>query len=1037
MRKSVGLLLAGSALSLVGVMPAFAMVGAGQAQTSETVPASAKSAPQVSEVREEEGAEVVVTGSHIEGVNPAGMLPVTVIDQSDVAATGADTGDDLFRAVSQAGDVGFNESRTSGNLTDSRGDVASINIRNLGTGNTLVLLNGRRMVEHPGTQVENLVRVQTVNVNEIPVSAIRRVEILRDGAAAVYGADAVAGVVNIVLDKRYDGLNVTARYGFSEGTDHYRLTSTFKWGTTFNEGRTNLTLFGSVYTSSPMLASERDYSRSSDQRPRVVGTPFEGDVDFDLRSNTNAWPWLVLVQPRTVRQGTTAITNSLGQFHVVPVQNGCTGSSIIAGGNCLRSGLQSSTVSRNLYWNDSADRWLIGGRDRYNLFSTLEHEFSENLEGFAEFNYYRADYRGQRNRVGTTSASMIAIPANSYWNPFGPLTLANGSPNPNRLPGLTLATVPAQGLDVYLRTYTPVDVGPRPYTVKDNTYRFVGGLRGRVAGFDWESAAVYSEARKQDISHREISKTLFQKALARTTPDAYNPFNGSSATFPEGPDALPSADLTSFLVSTTRASKSSLASFDFKLSRPDLVELPGGRVGVALGTEWRRETYSDDRGERINGKIKYEDMFGRTDGNSDSDIMGSQPLPNTAADREVASAFVELAVPLISPSMRIPLVHAIDLQLAGRTEHYSDFGWIAKPKVAASWEVLPGFLLRGSWSQSFRAPDLAQVSNADSQASGGYQDYYRCEADKRAGRIPNFGTCARSTTLVNYRANADLLPEDAETFSYGAVFRPKLPSGWGRLSLTLDYWRVHQINSIGIFGATNHIAYDYLLRMRGSSNAAVVRDEVTPEQLVTFEGTGLTPLGSIIEVYDSFMNLQPETIEGLDITASYDIRGTALGNFSLRFNAAHLLKYDQTPSAMAQELLDAQASGEIDSQFLVPGTGDLLRENGRPRWRLNGSLTWRMGQTVLGVSASHISSVEQTGARLPDLTLFQVSSWTTANAYVGYDFKKGDLKGLGVRVGVNNIAGREPPMAASDIGYLGALHNSVGRHFYAQVSKSF
>lgn len=88
----------------------------------------------------------------------------------------------------------------------------------------------------------------------------------------------------------------------------------------------------------------------------------------------------------------------------------------------------------------------------------------------------------------------------------------------------------------------------------------------------------------------------------------------------------------------------------------------------------------------------------------------------------------------------------------------------------------------------------------------------------------------------------------------------------------LDYWRVHQINSIGLFGATNHAALDYLLRLRGSSNPAVIRDEVTPEQLATFDGTGLEPVGSMVEIFDSFMNLQPETIEGLDITARYDVR---------------------------------------------------------------------------------------------------------------------------------------------------------------------
>ena len=984
---------------------------------------------------ENESADIVVVGSHIEGANPSGLLPVTKVDEDEIAATGADTGDDLFRAVAQAGDVEFNESRMSGNLTDSRGDVASINIRGLGVGSTLVLLNGRRMVKHPGAQVDgNLVRVQTTNINEIPVSAIRRFEILGGGSAAIYGADAVAGVLNIVLDSRYKGLNLSARYGFSEDTGHHRFSSSFKWGASLNDGRTNVTLFGSYYKATPMRAVERDYAANADLRPFVEGTPFEGDLNFDGRTNRNAWAWMVLVDPRTVRQGTTALTNSLGQFHIVPTQVGCAGSSVMDGGNCLKTGFQ---TERSLYWNWNDQRYLVGGRERYNLFGTLEHEFSSNLKAFAELNYYRADFNSQRGRAGTGVAEMIRIPAYNYWNPFGPVTFPDGSPNPNRLPGLTLATVPAEGLDVYLRTYTPVDVGPRPFTVKDETYRVVGGLRGRVGRFDWESGLVYSEAHKRDISHAEISKTLFQQALARWTPDAYNPFNGSDAVDPSGPDTLPSQDLTSFLVSNTRASRSSLASWDARLSTPDLFQLPAGPVGIALGTEWRRETFADNRGDRINGTIKFEDMFGRTDGNSDSDIVGSQPLPNTAARRNVIAAYAELAIPFISPSMGMPFIRAIDMQLAGRVERYSDFGWIAKPKVAASWEFFPGLMARASWSQTFRAPDLAQVSNADSQASSTYTDYYRCEADKRAGRIVDFGSCQRPMALTSYRANADLLAEDAETFSYGVVVQPRLPRGWGRLTLTADYWRVHQINAIGLFGASKHIQLDYLLRMRGSHNPAVVRDEVTPEQLATFAGTGLEPVGSIIEVYDSFMNLQPERIEGLDLTARYDLAGTPLGNFSVRLNGAYLLRYDQEPAAMAQELLDAQASGEIDSQFLVPGTGDLVRQNGRPRWRVTGSLTWRKGPVLAGASARYVSSVEQTGARLSDLTLWQVDAWTTVNAFINYSFRRGGLKGTNIRFGVNNIANKAPPLAAASVGYLGLLHDPIGRHFYGQIAKSF
>jgi outer membrane receptor protein involved in Fe transport len=171
---------------------------------------SASGAATGSAAKKAETEEIVVVGSRIEGAKISGALPISVLGEDRILATGSVSGDDLFRSLPQAGDVQFQEARTTGNLNDARGDNASINLRSVGTGNTLVLLNGRRMILTPGTQTENFVPVQTVNTNSIPVGATRRVEVLRDGAAAIYGADAVAGVVNVVLDNKFTGLRAMA-----------------------------------------------------------------------------------------------------------------------------------------------------------------------------------------------------------------------------------------------------------------------------------------------------------------------------------------------------------------------------------------------------------------------------------------------------------------------------------------------------------------------------------------------------------------------------------------------------------------------------------------------------------------------------------------------------------------------------------------------------------------------------------------------------------------------------------------------------------
>ncbi len=181
--------------------------------------------------------EIVVTGSHIQGAAAAGVLPVTVRSSEDIAAVGVLTADQLIASLPQAGGQNFNNEQQGPN--QARGDVASANLRGLGSGNTLVLLNGRRMVMHPTTQQEDGVPVQIVNVNTIAPSAVSRLELLRDGAAAIYGADATAGVLNYVLDSDFEGLQIGGRYGFSEGTDFDETSFDVKSGFSLNEGRTS------------------------------------------------------------------------------------------------------------------------------------------------------------------------------------------------------------------------------------------------------------------------------------------------------------------------------------------------------------------------------------------------------------------------------------------------------------------------------------------------------------------------------------------------------------------------------------------------------------------------------------------------------------------------------------------------------------------------------------------------------------------------------------------------------------------------------
>ncbi|HEY0113104.1 MAG TPA: TonB-dependent receptor [Allosphingosinicella sp.] len=1014
MRKTSYLLCAGVSL--------LASAAAAQTTTPPATPPVTDSTNDDTKADPDAEEEIVVVGTQIRGAQPTGTLPVTVVDQDRIDATGSVSGDDLFRSIPQAGDVQFQEARTTGNLNDARGDNSSINLRSLGTGNTLVLLNGRRMVPTPGTQTENFVPVQTVNTNALPVGATRRVEVLREGAGAIYGADAVAGVVNVVLDDRYDGLRLDARYGFADGTEE--ATGAFKAGTRLGDN-TRVMLFGSYTHRTPLFASERDFTASEDHRPRLVGTPFEGSTAFDNRSTSAPFGvFTVIGTPTTIRQGTTPLTAS-GAFHVQPTSNtAATCSSTVYNGNlCLRSGTFTSpsantAATRPLRYDENPDRTLRGGLDRINAFGTLTHDFG-GVEFFGEAGYYHAELDGQREQSAPISSAVISIPATNFYNPFGPTTL-NGAPNPNRLPNLNLADVPAGGRALTITNYRPVDTGPRTFTVTDDLYRLLGGLRGEFGKFDWESALTYSWAKTDDNTHDAISNTLFQQALSKSTPDAYNPFNGGTQPAFSLGDATPSnaATIESFLVEVHRISRTSLATGDLKISTPDLLQLPAGGLGMAAGAEVRRETYEDDRDDRLDGTITYTNgVTGVTYG---TDILGASPAPDVKADRTIASAFLEFAVPLISPEMNVPMIRSLDVQLAARNEHYSDFGNVLKPKVAASWEMFEGLKLRGSWSESFRAPNLPQFYSAGTQVSNNRTDLAFCRINN-----PNATTCPAASTLEVRAGNKGLRPENATNLSAGIVMTPPRIPG---LVITADFWRIRQEGVIGIQGAQNQLLYDYLLRLNGSSNPNIVR--LTP-------GAGQT-VGQLSFVQDDYFNLQPRSIKGIDLELNYRLRDTPLGTFNLQLAGSHLLSFDQQPSEMQQELIDAIASGKLITTISVAGANSLLRQNGNPRWRGSANLNWRSGPLRAGVLVNYVSSVIDTGPDPVDGQPFVIDDWTTVNVYGEYSFSDGGpLEGTRFRVGARNLFDKDPPLSSNNFGFLGSLHSAVGRFVYFELSKRF
>jgi len=671
----------------------------------------AEEAQQVEEKAESEIERIAIIGSNIKRATDISTLPVTSMTAEDIANTGAMTGDELIRSIPQMGAVNFGASTGNGGVNDARGDVGSVNLRGIGSGNTLTLLNGRRLVNHPGTQSENFVPVTTVNTNTLPVSGLRSLEILRDGAAAIYGSDAVAGVVNYALKSDFVGNKISLRYGQSQGTPLDETTFSYLGGAEFNENKTHFMGSITAYKRNGMMASERPYSASHDLREYpTLPEAFIGDTQLDNRTTSTPWGEFS--------------TATLKTFHLQPdTMAGCVDSPLEVEGVCVDKG----STGRDIRFDRGTTRSLVSDVNRLNFYGHLTHEINDNLEFFSEAFYYSAKAERTREQTHNLTAQRFKISADAAYNPFGE--------------------------EVTLRKIRPINTGVRHVEVDDTSFRLLAGLQGYVGDWEWETAAFFSEAETNDVANR-VQASAFQAAINSTDAStAYNPFTGGDVNNPNTSGNIPlvsQAILDQFMVDVHRDSKTSLASVDFKASNSAMFEVPAGDVGFAVGVEFRHEGFEDDRDALLDGSSPFVDAItGVT--LSGSDVMGSSPTEDSKASRNVASAFAEVIVPLIDSGDQYA-----EIQLAARYENFSDVGDAIKPKIAVFWQPYEWISLRASYAGGFRAPGLAQTTATAVRSNSLYDPVL----DDSYG-------------IIDIRKpSEDLKPEDDVNTSFGIILEP-------------------------------------------------------------------------------------------------------------------------------------------------------------------------------------------------------------------------------------------------------------------------
>ena len=953
---------------------------------------------------EEDVEEIVIIGSQIKGAKITGALPVTVISSEDIDAIGAADGDELIENLVEQGMNFFNENEfVSGGVNAARGDVGAYNLRNMGVGNTLSLLNGRRLVNNAGYQTEyiggDFVPTLTVNTNSIPVNGLDRLEVLKDGASALYGADAVAGVVNNVLDTDYVGTRMQLRQGGIESLDAKDTTFSVKHGMDLNEGKTNVSLFFNYRDRESIALSEDPKWAIGDYRYNYPG----GKAAFDASvwsKDTNLRNLYTYQMPQLDMSGTAGFTDSRGETQLVASGHpGCsrTGAVDTGFGSCMVPDFETRTINTGAAPQMLRD--YRGDLERTNLFVYINHELDNGNDFFSEISIYSAESERQDNN-GSFPAGNIAIASDYYWSQL--------------VPGMA-------GKKLRIDGWRPNTL-PRIVNVDKDSYRFLAGLRGTTASnWDWETALVYSKSESSDATSNRINLNALKTELNSTSSSAFNIYN---------PD-FSANNSQNILAVINRDDESELTMFDVKLSNDNVFDLPAGPVGALIGFEYREETYSDDRDPLLDGTIPFntDSSLATNTHPYRSAVMGSSATEDVYGEKDVTSLFAEF---------QIPVTDRINAQLALRHEDFSDSKSATVGKFALGYEVNNSLFFRASASTAFRAPNLVQVNQLRVARTGTRIDsVMQYVAD--VNNLPKSGTIGDyDFTILRFSEGAkNLEPEESDNTSFGLVLTPEAFEG---LTITLDAWEIEKENTIGLFGRNNNGVMDLLLRLQaGNSNCsgdignpAVSRDDLSDldsDELGYFAAAGLCPVGRSLVVKDEYLNMATRTIEGRDAVVYYDFE-TSLGDFALTYADSRTTTFEQTPTGSFNTLQAAIDDGTLPSYTVLDGFGDLLGRDGNYERKSSFRVNYSKGDFGASVSALKIGSFYQAKInKSSDGSRWIIPSMTTVNASVYYKFEVMD-KDARVKLGIKNINDKRAPLADGYNGFFSDVHSDLGKNYY-------
>lgn len=975
---------------------------------------------------------VSVTGSNIRRLDVEKVLPVTVITRDVMEARSAITPADLLTSLPQVTGLPLNE--TTQGSAGARGDISSINLRGIGTSNSLLLLNGRRLASHPTSGALNY----TVNASQLPTQGIAQIEVLRDSASSIYGSDAVAGVVNYVMRRDFRGTELKVRYGLPDEPGGSSVQTTLTYGFDFAGGRGRvLSTFDFLYRDAIYLR-DRSFTANADHTADAPA-PFNAvGGSFDGRSAVSFWPQF--------RVGASTATTYFRPVNGVPTLTAV-----------------APTRAANPEYYVNINQFFIGSprTDRVNSFNSIEYDLKNGITAFADISFYHAYSATQRTPISLnapTTNRLAPLAVDNPYNPYGSRFYSpTGAPNADGTPRL-VGTPTSTTLAVELVN----SLLPDQTNVTSNVHRVVAGLRGKLGQtWSWEAAALESRASAVDKSPNYVRESLFDKALLKTDSTAFNPFGytfkvQNGAVVADQPYKNPDSVMSTFTWPFRRDGRSAIEGVDARASG-SLFSMWSGDVSLAVGAEYRKEKFSDLRPQYISINPPNEPGLDPTT----NDVLQFPPAPDSAGKRNITSFYTETVIPLAAPRNNIPLVNSLELSASARYEKYSDFGKTTKPKVGLNWKPVTSVMLRGSYSEGFTAPSLPMLyapSQYNTSALPGITDAYR-------NPVTNEGPYVIRTYSFG---NPALKPAVSRGKSAGLVL--DVPGIRG-LSASADYWDISQSDVIGsrssqlIFDTDALLLKAYTAQQLaagvplasinlGSGTAAykgdpaVVRYPVAAADTAAFaRSTNAAVVGQILSISTPYLNLSKGYASGWDFSLNYASPKLPFGRFDLNTEWAYLRR---------SFTVQASAAG-------APIVTERVNVGGASRWRGSSTLAWRKGEWGAGISAYYIGPFADTGATTtqalyeslgrPSYIIrqyttgnffyyYRVRDTLTYNLFASYRFSAQAAKWLrssSVRLGVVNAFDTPPPLTSGATGYSTSAYQNllVGRTWTLELTKRF